>query len=87
MVIEAYPELKANESIAQLTEELTSTENRISYARQLYNDLATRFNIRRQTFPTVAFSSTIGFAENVELLEFDDQVEIQNVPKFELASA
>ncbi|GAA4472643.1 LemA family protein [Novipirellula rosea] len=87
MVIESYPELKANESIAQLTEELTSTENRISYARQLYNDLATRFNIRRQTFPTVAFSSLVGFSENVELLQFDDQVEIQRVPKFELVGA
>ncbi|TWU24138.1 LemA family protein [Novipirellula galeiformis] len=87
MVIEAYPALKANESIAQLTEELTSTENRISFARQLYNDMATQFNIRRQNFPTVLFSPSIGFGDNIELLQFDDHAEIQHAPKFELVGA
>src|SRR5437773_9840213 len=50
-VMENYPELKANESVGDLTEELTSTENRIAYARQTYNDWATGFNTYRQTFP------------------------------------
>ena len=59
MVIEAYPELKANETVAHLTEELTSTENRISFARQLYNDMATKFNIQRRSFPTVVVAGAV----------------------------
>ena len=68
-VMEDYPELKANESVAQLTEELTSTENRIAFARQSYNDWATAFNVMREAFPTNTFASQIGFSENMSLLE------------------
>src|SRR4051794_21874619 len=52
VVMESYPELKANASVADLTEQLLTTENRIAYARQAYNDWVTGFNFDRQTFPT-----------------------------------
>ena len=84
-VMEDYPELKANEIVMQLTEELTSTENRIAFARQTFNDLATAFNTIRQSFPTVAIASQIGFADDFTLLEFEDQAEIQHAPKVSLA--
>ena len=50
-VMEAYPELKANENMMQLTEELTTTENRIAFARQAFNDFVLAFNTYRQSFP------------------------------------
>ena len=55
MVIEKYPELKANENIKQLFEEITSTENKISFARQAYNDSVTQYNTSREIFPNVIF--------------------------------
>jgi len=82
-VMEDYPELRANELVSDLTEELTSTENRIAFARQAYNDWATAFNITRQTFPTVAVASTLGFKDDFSLLEFEEQ-EIQAPPKVSL---
>ncbi len=51
-VVENYPQLKANENILQLQEELTSTENRIGFARQFYNDLVAQFNTRQEVFPS-----------------------------------
>jgi LemA protein len=60
-IAESYPELKANLSTAQLSEELTSTENRIGYARQAYNDAVMDFNTRTETFPAVLFSKLLGF--------------------------
>lgn len=87
MVIEAYPDLKANESVAGLTEELTSTENRIAFARQVYNDSATTFNIMRQSFPTIALASPLGFPDDLTMLQFDDQPQIHQVPKVELVPA
>jgi len=63
---------------------LTSTENRIAFARQSYNDWATAFNVMRQAFPTVAFASQIGFADDMSLLEFEDQTEIKYAPKVSL---
>jgi len=83
-VMEDYPELKANESVAQLTEELTSTENRIAFARQSYNDWATAFNVMREAFPTNTFASQLGYSENMSLLEFEDQAEIKHAPKVSL---
>ena len=62
-VSEAYPELKANQNFMALQEELTSTENRVAYARQFYNDNVTRLNTRIQTFPTVIFAGMFGFKE------------------------
>jgi LemA protein len=60
-VAENYPQLKANENFLQLQEELTGTENKISYARQHYNDIVMLFNNRIQTFPSNVFASMFGF--------------------------
>ncbi|NOY42457.1 MAG: LemA family protein [Planctomycetes bacterium] len=70
---EAYPDLKANQNMAQLTEELTSTENRVSFARQGYNDSVTAYNTYRQSFPPIFFASILGYRDDAELLEFDSE--------------
>lgn len=81
IAVEAYPELKANENIAQLTEELTSTENRISFARQAFNDSVTHYNVFRQSFPNNFFAPTFGHSKDAALLEFEDSEQIQEAPK------
>ncbi|HEY3487513.1 MAG TPA: LemA family protein [Gammaproteobacteria bacterium] len=81
VVIEAYPELKANQNMMQLTEELTSTENKISFARQAFNDAVMAFNIYRQSFPPIFFAPLFGFSQNAGLLEFEDRAAIQQAPK------
>ena len=58
---EAYPDLKANQNMLALQEELTSTENKIGFARQAFNDAATAYNNQRQVFPTVAVAGMFGF--------------------------
>lgn len=68
---EAYPDLKANQNMAQLTEELTSTENKVAFARQAYNDSVTVYNTYRQSFPNNLFTGLFGHTEDAELLEFD----------------
>ena len=85
MVIESYPELKANETVASLMEELTSTENRISFARQLYNDMVTKFNIQRRSFPTILISGLVGYSSDMNMLEYNDTPEIQHAPKVDFA--
>ena len=67
-VAESYPELKANETMAQLSEELTSTENRIAFARQAYNDSVMAFNTAREVFPGSIVAATFAF-RSAELLE------------------
>ena len=62
-VSEAYPELKANQNFLSLQEELTSTENRVAYARQFYNDNVTKLNTQIQTFPTVVIAGMFGFKD------------------------
>jgi len=62
-VVEAYPQLKANENVARLQEELTSTENRIAFARQFYNDMVMRYNTRIQVFPSNIIASFFGFKD------------------------
>ena len=62
-VVEAYPQLKANENVSRLQEELTSTENRIAFARQFYNDMVMRYNTRLQVFPSNILASLFGFKE------------------------
>ncbi len=62
VVSEAYPDLKANQNMMQLTEELTSTENKISFARQAYNDAVMTYNTARETFPTVVLAGMFNFA-------------------------
>jgi LemA protein len=81
VVIEAYPELKANQNIAQISEELTSTENRIAFARQSFNDGVMEFNTYRQSFPPVFFAPLFGFIRDATLLEFEDHAAIQQAPK------
>ena len=77
---EAYPDLKANQNMMQLTEEITSTENKVAFARQAYNDSATTYNIYRQSFPPVVFANFLGHSQNAELLDFDD-AQIAEAPK------
>jgi LemA protein len=60
-IAEAYPDLKANQNMLALQEELTSTENKIGFARQAFNDAATNYNNKRQVFPTVAVAGMLGF--------------------------
>ncbi|MCC6319263.1 MAG: LemA family protein [Gemmatimonadaceae bacterium] len=81
-VVEAYPDLKATGNIAQLQEELTSTENKIAFARQHYNDVATQYNTRQRQIPTVFIAGFAG-ASPVELWEIEDAAE-RAVPKVEL---
>lgn len=81
VVVEAYPELKANENMMQLSEELTSTENKVAFARQSYNDSVTAYNEYRQSFPPVFFASTFGHSLDANLLEFADSEQIQAAPK------
>lgn len=79
--MEAYPELKANENMAQLSEELTSTENKVSFARQGYNDSVMAYNTYRQSFPAVLFAKRFGHGQDAALLEFEDSKTIQVAPK------
>ncbi len=81
MVMEAYPDLKANQNMMQVSEELTSTENRVAFARQSYNDQVTAYNIYKQTFPPAFFASMFGHSQDAPLLEFEDTAAIQAAPK------
>jgi LemA protein len=80
MVAEAYPDLKANQNMAQLTEELSSTENKVAFTRQAYNDSVMQYNTYRQSFPPVFFANMLGHSEDAELLEFDSKA-IAEAPK------
>ena len=80
MVAEAYPDLKANQNMMQLTEELTSTENKVAFARQAYNDSVMQYNTYRQSFPPVFFANMFGHSQDAELLEFDSKA-IAEAPK------
>lgn len=80
VVMEAYPELKANQNMLQLSEELTSTENKVSYARQGYNDAVMSYNSYRQSFPPVFFATSFGHAQDAVLLQFEDSKVIQQAP-------
>ena len=80
VVMEAYPDLKANQNMMQLTEELTSTENKVAFARQGYNDQVTEYNTYRQSFPPVIFAGFFDHGIDAELLEFADSEAIQAAP-------
>jgi LemA protein len=80
---ENYPTLKANENVKALQEELTSTENKIGFARQFYNDIATRFNTSQQTFPSNLIASSFGFKPS-ELFEITVPAE-REVPTVDLS--
>jgi LemA protein len=77
---EAYPDLKASENMKQLTEELTSTENKVSFARQAFNDAVTAYNTYKQSFPAVVFVGMFGHTQDASLLEFDSEA-IAEAPK------
>ncbi len=77
---ESYPDLKANQNMMQLSEELRSTENKVAFARQAFNDSVTQYNTYKQTFPTVAFAGMFGHANDAAMLEFDSQ-QIAEAPK------
>jgi LemA protein len=81
VVMEAYPDLKANQNMMQLTEELTTTENKVAFSRQAYNDQVTEYNVYRQSFPPVVFANMFGHTHDAELLEFEDSEAIQAAPK------
>jgi LemA protein len=79
MLTENYPDLKANENMRQLTEELTTTENKVAFARQAYNDSVTAYNTRRETFPTTIVAGMFNFKE-AALFEITDTAE-REAPK------
>jgi LemA protein len=81
VVMEAYPDLKANQNMMQLTEELTSTENRVAFARQAFNDAVMDYNTYKQSFPQHMFATFFGHGPDATLLEFEDRAQIQAAPK------
>jgi LemA protein len=81
---ENYPDLKSNQSVLQLQEELTSTENKISFARQLYNDTATEYNTKQMQFPTNLVAG-LAKASPAELWQIEDAAE-RAVPMVDLSS-
>jgi LemA protein len=81
VVMEAYPDLKANQNMMQLTEELTTTENKVAFSRQSFNDSITEYNSYRQSFPPVFFANMFGHNQDAKLLEFADSAQIQDAPK------
>jgi len=83
VVVEQYPQLRSSENVRQLQEELTSTENKIGFARQFYNDIATQFNIAQQVFPTNLIAGMFGF-KTAELFEITDAKE-REVPTVDLS--
>ncbi len=82
-LMENYPNLKANENVKQLQEELTGTENKVGFARQFYNDIATKFNISQQTFPGNIIASMFRFVA-AELFSVTDEAE-RSVPRVDLS--
>ena len=83
VVSEQYPDLKANQNMMQLTEELTSTENKVGFARQAYNDSVMAYNTAREIFPNVIFAGMFGFLP-AELFKIEDPTE-RNAPKVSFA--
>jgi LemA protein len=82
-LVENYPNLKASENVSQLMEELTSTENKVGFARQFYNDIATRFNISQETFPGNMIANMFKF-QRVELFQVENADE-RSVPTVDLS--
>lgn len=82
-VVEAYPDLQADAQMTGFREELTSTENRVAFARQAYNDAVTRYNLTAESVPDIAIARTFGF-DAAALLE-DDAPEIHQAPRVAFA--
>lgn len=81
IVMEAYPDIKANANMMQLSEEITSTENKVGFARQAYNDQVMSYNMYRQSFPQIILAGMFGHGQDAALLEFADSAAIQAAPK------
>jgi LemA protein len=81
VVMEAYPDLKANQNMMQLSEELTSTENKVAFSRQAFNDQVMAYNTYKQTFPPVLLAGAFGHGQDASLLEFEDSAQLQAAPK------
>jgi len=81
LVMEAYPDIKANQNMMQLSEELTTTENKVAFARQAFNDQVMAYNTYKQSFPQTMFATTFGHGKDATLLEFANSEEIQEAPK------
>ena len=77
---ESYPDLKANQNMANLQEELSSTENKVAFSRQAFNDSVTAYNTYKQTFPPVIFAGMLGHGQDGTLLEFESE-KIKEAPK------
>ena len=80
-VMEDYPDLKANQNMMQLSEELSSTENKVSFSRQAYNDQVLAYNTYKQSFPQNILANMFGHTTDATLLEFEDSAAIQAAPK------
>jgi len=80
-VSEAYPDLKASQNMMQLTEELTSTENKVAFARQAYNDSVIAYNNRREVFPSSVLAGMFNFKEAALLDIPADRAEVREAPK------
>ena len=78
LVVERYPDLKADKSMSMLMEELTSTENKISFARQAYNDAVTAYNTKRESFPTNLIAGAFNF-QSASLFEVVEPTEREPV--------
>ncbi|MDM5147044.1 LemA family protein [Candidatus Persebacteraceae bacterium Df01] len=81
IAVEAYPDLKASANMTQLSEELTSTENKVAFSRQAYNDAVTAYNTYRQSFPPLIFASIFGHKQDLNMLEFADREKLEEAPK------
>lgn len=84
-VMEAYPDLKADKTMAALQEELTSTENKIAFSRQAFNDSVAKYNSHRQSFPQIVIAPIVGHGKDAAFLEFEDSAQIQSAPEINIA--
>jgi LemA protein len=81
VVVEQYPDLKASQTMMQLSEELTSTENKVAFARQAYNDSVMNYNNKRETFPGSVYAGMFNFAPAALLEIPPDRPEMRDAPK------
>lgn len=81
ITLEAYPDLKASQNMLQLSEELSSTENKVSFARQAYNDAVMAYNTHKQSFPAVLLAPSFGHRADAAPLKFADTLAIKTAPK------
>ena len=82
VAVEAYPDLKASQNMMQLSEELSSTENRVAFSRQAFNDAVLAYNTYRQSFPNNLFAASFGHATDASPLEFaEPREQLETAPK------